>query len=107
MRVAGGALDAGRLLFQPDLEVAAPLPNGRADQSLCPVAPTSATQASRRQDGKAQDVTGFNVGINSGESAGQTIFHCHVHLIPRRPGDVEEPRGGVRGVIPGRAHYKA
>ena len=42
-------------------------------------------------------VTGFNVGMNSGEAAGQTVFHCHVHLIPRRKGDVENPRGGVRG----------
>ena len=44
-------------------------------------------------------VTGFNIGINSGESAGQTIFHTHVHLIPRRVGDTPQPRGGVRGVI--------
>lgn len=50
-------------------------------------------------------VTGFNVGINSGETAGQTIFHCHIHLIPRRAGDVESPRGGVRGVIPGKQAY--
>jgi ATP adenylyltransferase len=51
------------------------------------------------------DVAGFNIGINAGEAAGQTIFHCHVHLIPRRVGDVENPRGGVRGVIAGRADY--
>jgi diadenosine tetraphosphate (Ap4A) HIT family hydrolase len=51
------------------------------------------------------EVAGFNVGINSGEAAGQTIFHCHVHLIPRRVGDVENPRGGVRGVIPERRDY--
>jgi ATP adenylyltransferase len=50
-------------------------------------------------------VSGFNVGINAGESAGQTIFHCHIHLIPRRIGDVEQPRGGVRGVIPGKQGY--
>lgn len=50
-------------------------------------------------------VTGFNVGVNSGKSAGQTVFHCHVHLIPRREGDIEEPRGGVRGVIPAKQHY--
>jgi len=55
----------------------------------------------------AQDrtVEGFNVGMNSGEVAGQTVFHAHVHLIPRRRGDVENPRGGVRGVIPGKASY--
>ena len=50
-------------------------------------------------------ITGFNIGINSGEDAGQTIFHCHVHLIPRRKGDVEKPRGGVRGVIPEAQSY--
>ncbi len=50
-------------------------------------------------------VTGFNVGINSGESAGQTVFHCHIHLIPRRKNDVDNPRGGVRGVVPDKADY--
>lgn len=50
-------------------------------------------------------VTGFNVGINAGSVAGQTIFHVHVHLIPRRKGDVAEPRGGVRGVIPEKQKY--
>ncbi len=50
-------------------------------------------------------VTSFNVGINAGADAGQTIFHVHVHLIPRRQGDVEKPRGGVRGVIPGKQSY--
>jgi ATP adenylyltransferase len=45
-------------------------------------------------------VEGFNVGMNAGAVAGQTIFHSHIHLIPRRPGDVENPRGGVRRVIP-------
>lgn len=50
-------------------------------------------------------VTGFNVGVNAGESAGQTVFHCHIHLIPRREGDVEEPRGGVRGVVAGKQDY--
>lgn len=50
-------------------------------------------------------VSGYNIGVNSGASAGQTIFHCHVHLIPRRDGDVKNPRGGVRGVIPKRQQY--
>jgi ATP adenylyltransferase len=50
-------------------------------------------------------ISGFNIGINSGESAGQTIFHCHIHLIPRRDGDVKEPRGGVRHVISGKGNY--
>jgi ATP adenylyltransferase len=50
-------------------------------------------------------VTGFNVGVNSGGDAGQTISHCHVHLIPRRAGDAADPSGGVRGVIPGKQNY--
>jgi diadenosine tetraphosphate (Ap4A) HIT family hydrolase len=48
---------------------------------------------------------GFNVGININETAGQTVPHVHIHLIPRYNGDVEEPRGGVRGVIPGKKEY--
>jgi ATP adenylyltransferase len=60
-----------------------------------------------RRDTSAADktISGFNIGMNCGETAGQTIMHCHVHLIPRRKGDVEQPRGGVRGVIPGKADY--
>lgn len=50
-------------------------------------------------------ITGFNIGMNAGESAGQTVFHCHIHLIPRRDGDVENPRGGVRHLIPGKGFY--
>ncbi len=51
-------------------------------------------------------VGGFNVGINDGSDAGQTIWHCHFHLIPRRPGDVVNARGGVRHVIPGKGCYR-
>ena len=50
-------------------------------------------------------VEGFNLGTNTGSVAGQTIMHCHIHLIPRRRGDVENPQGGVRGVIPLKQHY--
>ncbi|MBN2138047.1 MAG: HIT family protein [Sedimentisphaerales bacterium] len=50
-------------------------------------------------------VLGFNIGMNCGEAAGQTIFHAHIHLIPRRTGDVGNPKGGVRGVIPDKMHY--
>jgi ATP adenylyltransferase len=50
-------------------------------------------------------IEGFNIGVNVGEAAGQTIFHCHLHLIPRRKGDHEAPRGGVRGVIPQKMKY--
>ena len=48
---------------------------------------------------------GFNIGINAGAAAGQTIFHVHLHLIPRYHGDIPDPRGGVRGVIPSRRSY--
>ena len=50
-------------------------------------------------------VKGFNIGTNSGKVAGQSIMHCHIHLIPRREGDVENPQGGVRSVIPLKQHY--
>lgn len=55
--------------------------------------------------GSAQDVDGVNIGINDGQAAGQTIDHLHVHVIPRRFGDVPDPRGGVRWVIPETARY--
>lgn len=48
---------------------------------------------------------GYNVGINVNEAAGQTVFHVHMHLIPRYIGDVENPKGGVRGVIPSKQKY--
>ncbi len=50
-------------------------------------------------------VTAFNVGVNAGPDSGQTVLHCHVHLIPRRKGDVYDPRGGVRGVIAAKQRY--
>ncbi len=50
-------------------------------------------------------VGGFNIGVNSERIAGQSILHCHIHLIPRRVGDVDNPQGGVRSVIPSRQHY--
>ena len=56
-----------------------------------------------KQDSK---VKGFNIGTNAGKVAGQSILHCHIHLIPRREGDVEDPQGGVRSVIPKKQHYK-
>ena len=50
-------------------------------------------------------VSGFNIGTNIGLSGGQTVFHAHIHLIPRRDGDVDNPKGGVRGVIDGKRGY--
>ncbi len=56
-------------------------------------------------DSKDKSVKGFNIGTNSGKVAGQTIMHCHIHLIPRRKDDVVNPQGGVRAVIPSKQHY--
>jgi diadenosine tetraphosphate (Ap4A) HIT family hydrolase len=55
----------------------------------------------------AGECDAFNIGINCGEAAGQTVMYPHVHLIPRRHGDCADPIGGVRGVIAGQANYKA
>ena len=50
-------------------------------------------------------ITGFNIGMNIGEDAGQTVFHFHIHIIPRRKGDIKNPKGGIRGVIPNKQNY--
>jgi len=55
---------------------------------------------------KDSSVKGFNLGTNIGKVSGQSILHCHLHLIPRREGDVDNPQGGVRSVIPNKQHYK-
>ncbi|MGN7613406.1 HIT family protein [Magnetococcales bacterium HHB-1] len=61
----------------------------------------------RREELMAEDPTieGFNVGVNCGRVSGQSVFHVHVHLIPRRVGDHPDPKGGVRHVIPEKAKY--
>ena len=55
---------------------------------------------------KDPSVKGFNIGSNAGKIAGQSVLHCHIHLIPRRKDDVENPQGGIRSVIPLKQHYK-
>ena len=61
-----------------------------------------------RSNIQAEDskVSGFNIGMNSGKSAGQSVFHAHIHLIPRRDGDQQDPQGGVRKIFPDKAHYR-
>jgi diadenosine tetraphosphate (Ap4A) HIT family hydrolase len=61
---------------------------------------------SRAELDRLHNPDGYNIGINVGEAAGQTVFHVHVHPIPRYRGDVEMPRGGVRNVIPGAGDYR-
>ena len=65
----------------------------------------SALESAKREIEKTHEPDGYNIGVNSGEAAGQTIFHLHVHLIPRYTGDLEDPRGGVRNIIPDKAAY--
>jgi diadenosine tetraphosphate (Ap4A) HIT family hydrolase len=60
----------------------------------------------QNMESEGNEITGFNVGLNMGESAGQTCMYPHIHLIFRRDGDMEDPRGGVRHVIPERGNYK-
>ena len=59
----------------------------------------------RRRLAAELDADAFNVGVNCGAAAGQTVPHAHIHVIPRRPGDVEDPTGGVRNVIPGKGRW--
>jgi diadenosine tetraphosphate (Ap4A) HIT family hydrolase len=66
---------------------------------------SAAIATARREIEKKNQPQGYNVGFNSGEAAGQTVFHLHVHVIPRYQGDTPDPRGGVRGVIHGKAAY--
>jgi len=89
-------------LIIPKRHVASYFDLGQAEINAINQLLTDEKQAIEKLD---SSVTGFNIGINSGESAGQTVFHCHIHLIPRRDGDVKEPRGGVRHVIPGKGSY--
>ena len=76
---------------------------GSAEVRACQQLLAEARDLVLKQD---STVRGFNVGINSGSVAGQTVMHSHIHLIPRREGDSPNPRGGVRGVVPGKADYK-
>ena len=55
--------------------------------------------------GKGKGITDFNIGVNAGKAAGQSVFHSHLHLIPRRVGDAHKSSGGVRNVIPGQGQF--
>lgn len=89
-------------LIIPKRHIASYFELGRPELNACN---SLLEQAKEEIEERDSSVTGFNVGVNIGEDSGQTIFHCHIHLIPRRKGDIENPRGGVRGVIPKRQNY--
>ena len=76
---------------------------GRAELNACHGLLEQQREAISRADVR---VGGFNVGVNDGPVAGQTVSHCHLHLIPRREGDVEDPTGGVRNAVPGKGAYR-
>jgi diadenosine tetraphosphate (Ap4A) HIT family hydrolase len=63
-------------------------------------------RARKRLQTEDESISGFNIGTNAGKSAGQSVFHAHIHLIPRRDGDQENPQGGVRKLFPDKAHYR-
>lgn len=60
---------------------------------------------SREHINKLYHPDGYNIGVNDGAYAGQTILHCHIHMIPRYKGDINDPQGGIRGVIPSKQKY--
>jgi diadenosine tetraphosphate (Ap4A) HIT family hydrolase len=92
----------GHCLVIPRRHVATYFELGRPELNACHLLLEEVEANAERED---PAVSGFNVGINAGHSAGQTVFHCHIHLIPRREGDVADPAGGVRHVIPGKGSY--
>jgi len=85
----------GHLLFVPKFNTPGVIADAMA---------SALTQGQRMVDN--QECEAFNVGINMGTAAGQTVMYPHVHLIPRRKGDCEDPTGGVRGVIARQQNYK-
>ncbi len=98
----GYAVTKHHSLIIPKRHVSSYFDLGRSELNACQMLLEKTKSKIQEND---SDVTGFNVGTNIGEDAGQTIFHCHIHLIPRRKNDVENPRGGVRGVISDKQSY--
>jgi ATP adenylyltransferase len=87
----------GHMLVSPLRHAPSFFELGTAEQRACFVLIENLKAITMQKD---PAITGFNLGVNDGIDAGQTIMHCHIHLIPRRKGDVPNPRGGVRHVIP-------
>ena len=98
----GFPVTPGHLLIVPKRHVADGLALNRQEIRDSEALIRRLVEQIRRDDA---GVTGFNIGINLGRSAGQTVMHAHIHLIPRRDGDTDDPKGGVRGVIQGKRGY--
>lgn len=92
----------GHMLVSPLRHIQSFFDLGSSEQKACLIL---LEQAKKKIAQKDSTVTGFNVGVNDGRDAGQTVMHCHIHLIPRRKGDIADPRGGIRHVIPGKGFY--
>jgi diadenosine tetraphosphate (Ap4A) HIT family hydrolase len=92
----------GHMLVSPLRHIPSFFELGASEQKACFLLLEQAKEKIMHSD---STVTGFNVGVNDGRDAGQTIMHCHIHLIPRRKGDVSDPRGGIRHVMPSRGFY--
>jgi len=93
----------GHVLIIPKRHVPDYFELGQAEINACTSLLNEQKEVVLRDD---KLVTGFNIGVNIGEAAGQTIMHCHIHLFPRRPGDVNDPVGGVRNTFPGKGDYR-
>jgi len=92
----------GHILVIPKRHVSSFFELDKHEQSLCLDLLKTHQRLMKEED---KLISGFNIGVNIGEDAGQTVMHCHVHLIPRRKGDTNDPSGGVRGVIPSKQKY--
>ena len=95
-------LGTGHMLVSPLRHIPSFFEMGAAELNACILLLERVKGEITRKD---STVTGFNIGVNDGRDAGQTIMHCHMHLIPRRKDDVADPRGGIRHIIPGRGYY--
>jgi diadenosine tetraphosphate (Ap4A) HIT family hydrolase len=98
----GYPVNPGHTLIIPKRQVSTWWEASREEQ----IAILDLLEVVKRQLDESHRPDGYNIGVNAGEAAGQTVFHLHIHLIPRYRGDMEDPRGGVRHVIPSRGNYK-
>jgi len=98
----GYPVNPGHVLVIPKRQVSTWWEASREEQ----VAILDLLEVVKRQLDESHRPDGYNIGVNAGDAAGQTVFHLHVHLIPRYRGDMDDPRGGVRHVIPSRGNYK-